>query len=411
MLHDLSRTGSVFLTEIRSGLRDRHVVIYSLILPIFLYPALILLMFQGIQYREGALERQIARIAWEGTEHFPAFADSLAADERFSIVESADPAADLIDGNLDAHLQIGEDDSLGARVIARFDLSRDRSVTARDRLHYIWEHFRRKAVRDRLAEDGVARSVVEVLDVREENIASAAEMGRFLLSRLLPLVLVIMLSMGALYPAVDVLVGEKERGTLESLLAAGVPRLSIVAGKFLTVVAASFSALVANLFSMVLTLRHQAQFLEVGGKGLSIGIPWSAVPIIVVGGLLLAAFISASMILIASFARTFKEGQGYLTPFYVATMVPALAGIMPAIELTPTTALIPLTNVALLFRSALLGSFPLVPIVIVFLSLILYLTATLALAARVFGKEDFFLGGGLGWRAAFRLPFLSRGGS
>jgi len=386
ILKDFSLTAAVFRTETRSALRDRHVVVYSLVLPIFLYPVMLLLFGQVMQYRAGALERQTARIAWEGEEASTRLFAELRKDPRFEIVRQESGEEAVAEGTLDAFLRVHSADDRGPAIEAFFDLSSDRSLTARERLRERWEETRRALLRERAAAYGATEAVLSVLAVREENIASPEAMGRYVLSLLLPMILVIMLSMGAMYPAIDVLVGERERRTLESLLASGAPRASLVAGKFLSVLAASLAALLVNLASMILTLRHQAGLF--GGEGeFSIGVPWSAIPVILGGGLLLGAFFSASMILVASPARTFKEGQGYLTPFYILSLLPAVAGASPGVEFGPFTALIPLTNATLLLRSALVGSFPPLPTAITLLSLLLYLFAVLLAAEKILGRE------------------------
>lgn len=411
-LRDLSLTGTVFLTEIRSALRDRHVVIYSLLLPVFLYPALIWFFSQGYQYRMGALEKQISRVAWEGEENLPVLFDRLRADARFDIGGAAAGGGEgrVGTGELDAYLLGVRGENGEPRIEAVLDLSRDRSKTTRERLEEVWTALRREMREERLGDFGATDGTLTVFSIREENVASPEEMGRFLLALILPMILVIMLSMGAMYPAIDVLVGEKERGTLEGLLAAGAPRASLVAGKFLVVLAASFAALTANLASMIFTIRHQASLFG-GADELTIGVPWSAIPVVLAGGLLLGAFFAASMILIASFARTFKEGQGYLTPFYLVCLVPAIGGSVPSLDFTAATALIPLTNVTLLFRSALLGRYPAVPVLLTFLSLSLYLAAALGLAQRVMGREEFFLGGGVKRGRFARIFGLAGGGA
>jgi sodium transport system permease protein len=406
-LKDFSLTGTVLLTELRSAVRDRHVVVYSLVLPIFLYPLLIWLLAQGAQYRSGALERQTSRLGWEGEDLLPGLFDRVRSDPRFEISAAA-AETDVPAGLLDGFVRVRSDAAGAPSIEAVFDLSTDRSKTTRDRLREIWDSYRRTMMEEQASAFGASEALLGVIEIREVNVASPEEMGRFLLSLLLPMILVIMLAMGAMYPAIDVLVGEKERRTMESLLAAGAPRASFVAGKFLAVLAGSIAALLANLASMLLTLSHQASFFG-EGEELSVAVPWSAIPAILGGGLLLGAFFSASMVLLASSARTFKEGQGYVTPFYILCLVPAVAGSSMGVEFTPLTALIPLMNGTLLFRSALLGDFPPAPIAITLLSLLVYLLAVLFLAERMLGSEALFLGGK--GRMGFRRLRTARGGS
>lgn len=404
-------TGTIFLSEIRSELRDRHVIVYSLIVPIFLYPALFWGLAQWMTYREGSLEKQISRVSWSEKDEraLPLFFEAVHGDSHFTRLPAPSPEEALTEDELDAALRVEAGEGGSPEIHVVLDLSRDRSTVAWRRLSEIGTRIRLDLLRERLEPLGETLESVRVLDVREENIASPEEMGRFLLSMVLPMILIIMLSMGAMYPAIDVLVGEKERRTLETLLASGAPRISIVAGKFLTVLAASMSALVINLASMLATIAHQVHFFGEEG-GFSVGVPWNAIPTILAAGLLLGAFFSASMILVASFARTFKEGQGYLTPFYMLTILPAIAASIPGVELTTKTAWIPIANVALLLRGALVGKIPTLAAAVVFLSLALYLSVALFLARRVFAREELVIAGA-GMRRSPWKGLFSRGGS
>ena len=82
----------------------------------------------------------------------------------------------------------------------------------------------------------------------------------------------------------------------------------------------------------------------------------------------LAFFISASMMTVAVFARSFKDAQNYVTPFFIIIILPACVASIPEIELSATTQLIPIANVALLFRDLLMGTVALNMVFVVFLS-------------------------------------------
>ena len=224
-IRDFALTGTVFLTELKSGLRDRHVVIYSLVLPLFLYPAIFWFMAQGAQFRMGALEKQISRVAWDESAEAlcPELFAGIREDSGFVHTPSSNPEMMIENGDLDAMLRIVETEEGGPLVEAYFDLSHDRSSTTRKRILRVCEVLRHEMLLENLAPFGETEESIRVLDVLEENVASAKEMGRFLLSLFLPMMLVIMLAMGAMYPAIDVLVGEKERKTLEGLLSSGAP--------------------------------------------------------------------------------------------------------------------------------------------------------------------------------------------
>lgn len=385
-------TLTVFRSELRSALRDRNTMIYSLVVPLILYPALIWMTTQFIQFREGSLEKQVSRIVIEGGDRLPDLLEKLKSDPHIEPVDHSRPEEGLHNEELDAWLLLTDPADGNVPVLeARFDLSRDRSKHSKERIMELLDEYKRSVVGERLAGYGETEETFEIVSIVEDNIASAEEMGRFLLSMILPVMLMIMVSIGALHPAVDVLAGEKERRTIESTLASGAPRISILTGKFLMVVLASMSALILNLIGMVFALAHLIKMLG-EGNAITIAIPWSALPIVILSGLLLSSFISATMIFLSSFAKTFKEGQSYVTPFYILTILPAMAASVPGLELSPGVALIPIVNVVLLFREAMMGVLQPLPAALVILSLALCASAALYIAGKVYGEESVILG-------------------
>ncbi len=402
---ELNLTWIVFRHELRSALRDRNTVIYSIVIPFVLYPALIWGVTQWMEYREGTLEKQVSRVALEGGDRLPEFTELLRADPGIDLAERPCPPGGLEEETVDACLVLSDPVGSGPPLLeGRFDLSRDRSEHARERIASHVEEYRRSVAADRLEGYGETDDSFDIIRVEEKNIATAEEMGRFFLSLILPLLLVIMLSIGAMHPAVDVLAGEKERKTIESILASGAPRLSILAGKFLVVTAASLAALFLNLAGMILALAHLVKMMGERME-MNIAVPWNAIPVIFIAGLLLAMFLSATMIFLSSFARSFKEGQSYVTPFYLFTLLPALAASVPGMKLDAGTALIPIVNVVLLLREAMNGVFhpPLIGLVV--FSLALCAAAALFVAGAVYGDEGVLLGAGRSLRS---LPEIMR---
>jgi sodium transport system permease protein len=201
--------------------------------------------------------------------------------------------------------------------------------------------------------------------------------------------------MGAFYPAIDVLVGERERKTLEALLATGVSRTAVVVGKYLTVVAAAVVAGCLNLGSMLLTgLQFLRSIGDFGGSDFSL--PPLAIPVMILGSLLIGAFLGAAMILLASLARSFKEGQSLVTPFYSLSILPAVMAVFPGFRLTEGTALIPVANIALMMRGALQGDLPQGPVVMA-LAWNVALTLSILLAASwLLRQEDVLVSAGGG---------------
>jgi ABC-type Na+ efflux pump permease subunit/membrane protease YdiL (CAAX protease family) len=224
---------------------------------------------------------------------------------------------------------------------------------------------------------------------------------RFTLAALVPLILILMTITGAVYPAIDLTAGERERGTLEILVAAPVPRLALLFAKYVAVVTVAVLTAVVNLVMMTVTV-------QLSGLGAALFGDAGLTPLLVVQlfGLLLlfAAFFSAVLLALCSFARSFKEAQAYLIPLMLLSLAPGVAGLLPGLTLSGPLVVMPLVNVVLLARDLFDGSAEPAAAVVVVFSTLLYACVAIAVAARVFGAEGVLYNQQTGWGDLFRRP-------
>jgi sodium transport system permease protein len=226
-----------------------------------------------------------------------------------------------------------------------------------------------------------------------------------LLPGLVPLILILMTITGAVYPAIDVTAGERERGTLEILAAAPVPRLDILFAKYVAVFAVAMLTALVNLGTMTATLYLSGVSpMLFGAEGLSPLVFGQVLALL----LLFAAFFSAVLLALTSFARSFKEAQAYLVPLMLLALMPGVLSLIPGLQLEGPLAIAPLINVTLLTRDLLEGSAGALTAVVVVTATLLYALAALALAARVFGAEAVLYSQPGGWADLFRRPHESR---
>ena len=228
--------------------------------------------------------------------------------------------------------------------------------------------WRKSIVDSRLKRDQKTQSYAEPIQVKAQDVATEREAGSVLWSRLFPFLLVMMSLTGAFYPAIDLCAGEKERGTMETLLISPASRSEIVLGKFLTVMLASVTTAVLNLLSMGLTgiqLAHQvgAMSAEAARRSAAAASSVIAPPTLQAAFWMilllipLAALFSAVCVSLAVLARSMKEGQYYMTPLYLVCMPLVFVTLMPGVELDLFYSLVPITGVALLLRALILGNY------------------------------------------------------
>jgi len=226
------------------------------------------------------------------------------------------------------------------------------------------------------------------------------------LASLIPLVLVLMTITGAVYPSIDLTAGERERGTLEILMAAPVSRVGLLLAKYAAVMTVAMLTGVINLTMMTITIAVSGMGRELFPEGLTIGMVLSVLALL----LLFAAFFSAVLLAVTSFARSFKEAQAYLIPLMLLAISPGLVTLMPGIRLDEPflMPIAPLINVVLLAREILEGGAPVGPGAIVVLSTFFYAFAAVTIASRLFGAEAVLYSEQGQFSELFRRPIRQR---
>ncbi|MBN1435274.1 hypothetical protein JW921_10975, partial [Candidatus Fermentibacterales bacterium] len=212
--------------------------------------------------------------------------------------------------------------------------------------------------------------------------------GRMLLSLLLPITLVVMTTLGAYYPAVDVAAGERERRTVETTLSQPRKPLELVFAKLGTVVLAACLSLVLNLASMFLAARLIA---PPEASGLLFTIEPGALVLLLMSGFGFAVLSSATLLAMAFRATSFREAQSTAGAVYGLGIVPALIAVVPGIELTPALALVPVANVAMVIKALFRGSLDAGSYALFAVSTVLLACLMVALCARSVGDPERWL--------------------
>lgn len=389
--------------ELLDVTRDRRTLVLTVLLPVLLYPGILLLMGSIIAAGNQRLKNEPLTIAVVG----PATAALLAkkpvpAKTTFEPRERLEGENLLRDQKVAALVQAPDDAearlAAGQQVVVTVLYTKrfDRSVEALDRVRPLLDSLNSDTLKVRLEARGLEAGFVQPVKGDPVDLEFQKDLGPLIASRLLPIVLLTMLILGALYPAVDLTAGEKERGTLETLLVSGARPVDVMAAKYLTVSAVAVVTALANLLAMAATFGFG---INLGPANMSFAL--SAGQILT----MLACLVPAALLLagisltVASTARTFKEGQSLMSPLMLACIAPALLSQMPGVELNALTALVPLLNVALLIKASVLGNATGVQVLLTIGSVLVFAAIALKLAATAFNSEVFRFGGTEGWRA------------
>lgn len=232
----------------------------------------------------------------------------------------------------------------------------EKSLVAYKRVNEAIRNWEEVILQNRLSEAHLPKTLAEPVQAEQLDLAEDKQLSAFVWSKLFPALLVIMAVTGAFYPAVDLAAGEKERGTMETLLICPASRTEIVMGKFFTVMLFSISTAILNLISMGVTSKYLTSVASSGtfAKIGSLQPPplasmlWIAVLLVP-----LAALFSAMCLALATFARSTKEGQYYLTPLLMVTMGLTMFCLSPGIEINPFYSVMPVVGAALLLKEML----------------------------------------------------------
>jgi sodium transport system permease protein len=387
----------IFCRELRDQMRDRRTLLTIVVLPLLLYPVLAMLVFQVQQFRKEYPSRVKVIGAESLTASPPLFLDgrlspSVCPEREFHLLDldlsqfSTSVTSDDIAAAAKADLRTGKWDavvyfppefsrSLAAARAAETSPSEnslpqpeiflstasDKSQVAQHRISIVLGRWRDQIIAGNLRQNHLPVTTIAPFDVASTDVAEPVQAQAAVWSKLLPFVLLVWALTGAFYPAVDLCAGEKERGTLETLLSSPAARSEIVWGKLLTVMTFSIATSLLNLASMGATgtfIAAQLQKMAISPLPVHVGPPpLTAVCWLVLALVPISAMFSALSLAIAAFARSSKEGQYYLLPLLMISLPLMMLSLLPGTQLDIGTAMIPLTGVMLLLRTLIEGQF------------------------------------------------------
>lgn len=422
---------AIWKKEISETLRDRRTLFVTLVLPVLLYPMLLMGMTRLAESESEATLAEPSIVAVWGRLP-PALERELAARPRLTLRRDLGLPDDLREAMSQGTLR-----HPGTRVVERaggrprdadappeveelpnpvFEAARE-LVTARraQAVLVVWgggettsiyfdsvrEESELARARVRRAVEAYAGSVAPPpFHLSTRDVAPPSRQAGRVVGTLLPFLLLTLCITGGLYPAIDLTAGEKERGTMQTLMCAPVLPGEIIAGKFFAVWTISLVSALANIVSLATTI---ARTLPVDGTA----IPPSSYVLAGVILLPVTMLTSALFLALAVFAKDYKEGQSFLTPVYVALALPGAVTTLPTIELNAWTTFVPIVNIALLIKALLVREARTELVFLTLASSTIYASLALTLAVRVFQREQVLLGGRESMRDLFGLQ---RGG-
>ena len=391
---DLRRVGIVYRKEILESLRDRRTIISTIVIPLVIFPV-IFFAFAGLTQKAARSARaERSKIAIVGGEHAPELARRIQESKAFEVVSADDFQERITEKQLRAVLEIPEDfgkriGTNAPRFTVHYHAGEYRSQAALGNLQRELAQYREEVVARTLDERGVGKEALVPFEVRGLNVAPPKKVTANTFGGLIPYLMIFLTLVGCMAPALDVTVGEKERGTMETILASPIGRTELVMGKFLVVVTISALTTSMALFSNAVTAFGAILFMKGAPRGAQLPLDVSAIGVVGLFILVvpLAVMFAAGQIAIATRAGNYREAQSYLSPLMIVALLPAMAALLPGFEINGKLAWVPILNVCLIAREVLSGTFHWGLIGVVFISSCVYAGLALVAAVRVFKSE------------------------
>jgi sodium transport system permease protein len=393
----------VFQKELKELLRDRKTLFFMIALPILLFPLIIGgTLYVGTNVVKGAVEKT-RTYAVIGAQYSDEFIAKLADVEQFAlkelppeVVTEEQIIAYVKDGNIDFVIEIPSNYSSQVLESGKISLKLYRNQAGlkvvENMLDKIVDELSKQYQSAAFASLGLNEeqqiSVVTPIEIEQINVADERETQGETVGGFIPYLIFMLCLQGAMLPASDLGAGEKERGTLETLLITPIDRTKIVLGKFFTIGFAGVTSALVTVLSIALWTAVLSRG-EAGAFLVKFMSSIDAIDFFLVFLMLVpvVAIFAAVLLTLSIYARSFKEAQGYMTPLVFVTIIPVIFAMLPGVELKGVWAWVPLTNVALAIKELIKGTMDYIQLFAIFGSTAVIAGALLAFCIYWFKQE------------------------
>ncbi|MCP4439596.1 MAG: ABC transporter permease [Aureispira sp.] len=381
---------TVIKKELRDTLRDKKTLFSAIILPAIAIPLLLFgvtTMQKNLIEKENTKDLKIVLINAPETiqeelkdDHFILLDNIELSNAKDSVKEEIFDAVLEFDSNFKTQI-----DSLQSGKVNMYYKSTN--IMVQSRLNKKLDAYKTRILDQRIQQLQISPEVVKPLVIKDVNIASAKEQIGQVVGGFIPYIFIMLCFMGCMYPALDLITGEKERGTIETLLTVPASRFHILFGKTITIALIGIIAAVVAITGMVVGLNFiggiPATFMEVISSMVSPKFIIMLMAMLIPLSFFFAGVLSAIVVRTSSF----KEAQSYVTPMSFVVIVPAIMAMMPGMELTWQTAFIPILNIALATKDIVAGTIDMMQYGAILLSLITFAVLAIYASFKEFSKE------------------------
>lgn len=385
---------TILRKELTDTLRDKRTIIVMVIVPVLVFPLLFSLITKvQTSFVETEMSK-VLNVGIYGYEKDSVLLNKLESQAGLNIIKilSVDSILEKVKNNtIDIGVVIEEGFTHNANLTQNGSISlhyRSIETKPQERVVEIINSYSDQIVVSALNDMNISQQILEPYKVTHNNLVEAQEMFGRTLGGLLPYLFIIFCFTGAMYPAIDLFTGEKERKTIETLLTAPISRLEILISKLIVVsITGILSALLAILgliAGVSFTTDIPPEIMQVASTMIS----FEFILLLLIMLIPLTIFLAGILVPITIYAKTFKEAQSIITPLTFVIIVPAIFGLLPGMELNTLTAIIPIVNIALTTKEIISGTISYPMFFLTTLSLVTLATLSVILSVKGFSKES-----------------------
>ncbi|MBU1100246.1 MAG: ABC transporter permease subunit [Bacteroidetes bacterium] len=382
---------TLFLKEMNEVFRDKKSLTMMIFIPLILYPFVLISTgyFSGNEINKVKnLKQSISIFCPDPMQQVPLIEE---LKKTLVVIKSTNPRLMLNKGEVEAVVEVNSCRLTGtSEFVIYFDKTRLGSVTAEKKIKVILEKGKKRNIVERLRAYNITEKILENFKIESINIASSDQMGAFIVSKIFPLMILILLFSGAMHNAISITAGEKQRQTLETILVSPLTRTEIVIAKYLTIFCTSLISTIIGLISLYLVFSYGFYMISnLTTESFSL----SAVGLLLmfISIIPLSILFSSVLFMVGCWARTYKEAELYNTGILIIIIAIGIMTTNTQENIDINYFLFPVFNVVLTLKELLKEQVNVLHISLTVFTTFIYSFISLIISQRLFSKEAIIL--------------------
>ena len=385
---------TVIKKELIDTLRDRRTLISAIIMPALLLP---IMLYGFTKLQTTIMKKEESKKLKVALLDAPAMFATTFDTSKYELLSdvSIEKGRDaILNDSLDAMVAFvdGYANKVSNSGTGKVNMwYKSTNLSVKDRLSTIVDDYEQGILDTRIVDLSLTKEAINPIELYQYDIAPKKEQLGKLAGGILPYLFIIFCFTGCMYPGLDLITGEKERGTIETLLTVPASRFKILLGKVITIALVGLAAAVMTILGLVAALKFLPDIPEDLLETISNIIQFKYVMMLFIMIIPLSFFFAGMISAMVVKAKSFKEAQSILTPISFVIIMPALIGMMPGIELTWATAAIPILNIALATKEIVAGTINMGHYFFIVASLVVIAIVAVFISYKQFSKEGMVL--------------------